>query len=150
MCRWRHGTTGADLRNQLNNLCQIGVIGNMSDGQLLQRFLIERDGTSQAAFSALVQRHGPMVLRVCRQVLGNCHDTEDAFQATFLVLARKAGSVRDCDSVASWLHGVARRVSTRARAKIVGREFHERRAAAMKRATVGAWARLAGGLAGSP
>jgi RNA polymerase sigma factor (sigma-70 family) len=127
------GSAGANVRTQLYNLSQVEVVGNMSDGQLRQRFLLERDGRSRAAFSALVHRHGPMVLRVCQQVLGNCHDTEDAFQATFLVLARKAGSVRDCDSVASWLHGVARRVSMRARAKIVGRDFHERRAAAMKR-----------------
>src|SRR5262249_53600989 len=126
------GRAGADVLNQLNSLSQIGVIGNLSDGQLLQRFLLEPDDASQAAFLALVHRHGPMVLRVCRQILGNRHDSEDAFQATFLVLARKAGSVRDCESVASWLHGVARRVSMRARAKIVGRGFHERRAAAMR------------------
>ena len=127
------GTAGAQVRDQLKSVSQIGVVGNLSDGQLLQRFLREGDEISQAAFSALVQRHGPMVLRVCRQVLRNGHDTDDAFQATFLVLARKAGSVRDCDSLASWLHGVALRVSLRARAKAVGRDFHERRAAAMKR-----------------
>ena len=125
------GTAGADLGNQLTTLSQVGVIGNVSDGQLLQRFLTDRNGSSEAAFSALVQRHGPMVLRVCRLVLGHRHDTEDAFQATFLILARKAHSVRDADSVASWLHGVARRVSVRAKAKFVSREFHERRASSM-------------------
>ena len=77
------------------------------------------------------RRHGPMVLKVCRQVLGDSHDAEDAFQATFLVLLRKAGSVRNADSVASWLHGVAYRVRPRAEADAIQRRAHEQRVAEM-------------------
>ena len=74
-------------------LCQLGVVGNLSDGQLLESFLAGNKETAEASFAALVERHGPMVLRVCRQILGNPDDAQDAFQATFLVLVRRAGTV---------------------------------------------------------
>ena len=97
------------------------VVGH-SEQQLLDRFVTSRD---EAAFAAIVERHGPMVARVCRSVLTNPADVDDAFQATFLVLVRKAGSLRDRDRLSPWLHGVARRVALRARseaARRLGRE----------------------------
>jgi RNA polymerase sigma factor (sigma-70 family) len=99
-----------------------------SDAELLERFLAQRE---EPAFVALLQRHGPMVLQVCRRIQGNEHDAEDAFQATFLLLARKAGSIRKRDSVASWLHGVAHRLALEAKGQGARRQARERRAADM-------------------
>ena len=99
----------------LHRLFHLGAVGTMSDAQLLDRFVSRRDEAAEAAFEELVIRHGPMVLRVCRGVLHDAHDAEDAFQAVFLVLASRAGSIRRAGSVASWLFGVAHRVATRAR-----------------------------------
>ena len=125
----------AGLRH-LQTLLRAGAVGAMADRDLLERFLAGHgDADSSAAFAALVDRHGPMVLRVCRDVLRNQHDAEDASQATFLVLARRGGSIRRADSLASWLFGVARRVATRARADAARRRAIERRGSAMKSST---------------
>src|SRR5262249_60240728 len=82
-----------------------------TDGQLLDAYVARRDG---AAFAELVRRHGPMVWGVCRRLLPNRQDAEDAFQATFLVLVRKPGSVRPAERVGHWLHGVAVRAARKA------------------------------------
>src|SRR5262245_48074824 len=84
-------------------------IAEASDRQLLARFSGCRDEAAEAAFAVLVRRHGPMVLRVCVQVLGERHIAEDAFQATFLILARKAGTIDRPELLGHWLYGVALR-----------------------------------------
>jgi polysaccharide biosynthesis/export protein len=95
---------------------RLGPVGaeSTTDGQLVTRFV--RDGEI-AAFEILMRRHGPLVWRVCRRFLASDHDAEDAFQATFLVLVRKASSIRKQASVASWLYGVAHRIARRACAR---------------------------------
>ena len=88
---WRRDSIGAFLR-QLDSLLVFGTDADLTDGQLLERFATREGTEAEQAFATLVERHGPMVLRVCRGVLANSHDTEDAFQATFLVLVKKAAS----------------------------------------------------------
>jgi RNA polymerase sigma factor (sigma-70 family) len=95
----------------------------VSDGQLLEQFAQSRD---EASFTALVVRHGPMVFGVCRRVLRNQHDAEDAFQAALLVLARKAGSIRQPELLGNWLFGVAYRTALEARTKVWRRRAREK------------------------
>lgn len=101
-----------------------------SDGQLLESFVVRHDET---AFEALLRRHGPMVLGVCQRILRNVHDAEDAFQATFLVLARKASSVLPREMVGGWLYGVAYRTAMKARAMGAKRRMKERQAGEIPR-----------------
>jgi serpin B len=113
-----------------------------SDGHLLGRFADQRD---EAAFELLLLRHGPMVWNVCRRVLGNAGDAEDAFQATFLVLVRKARSIAKRDALGCWLHGVAHRVALDARAGAARRRAHEQRGTGMateQSPPDGAWAEV--------
>ena len=121
--------TPTSTSHHLRVLLESGTVAGLSDGELLDRFTRERD---EAAFTALIERHGPMVQRLCSDVMGNHHDAEDAFQATFLVLARHARSIRRPDSIASWLHGVAIRVSAAARSAAARRRTHERNRAALQ------------------
>ena len=99
----------ADANRHFRMLFEVGTVVGLTDEQLLGLFVTRRDA---AAFTVLIERHGPMVQRVCRDVLGDHHDAQDAFQATFLVLAEQASSIRRRDSLASWLYGVALRVGS--------------------------------------
>jgi cobalt-zinc-cadmium efflux system membrane fusion protein len=121
------------MRDQLNGLLVFGATGHLSDDELLRRFVARRDEGAQAAFAALVERHGAMVLDVCRRVLGSVHEAEDAFQATFLVLARKAASIARPEQLANWLFGVACRTALDARARARRRKAREQRVHAMSR-----------------
>jgi RNA polymerase sigma factor (sigma-70 family) len=107
---------------QLKQSMAAETLSDLSDYDLLQRFLTDQDA---AAFRALLHRHGPMVFRICRRVLGRDQDAEDAFQAGFLVLSRKAGTIRKQTSLASWLHGVAYRTALAARKDLARRRKHE-------------------------
>src|SRR5262245_105361 len=104
--------------------------GGDGDAQLLARFVTGHD---EEAFEALVRRHGPMVLGVCRRLLGDAHAAEDAFQATFLVLVRRAVTLDRPELLGNWLHGVAARVAREARARTVRRRTQERQAQTMAR-----------------
>ncbi|MGP0068707.1 MAG: sigma-70 family RNA polymerase sigma factor [Isosphaeraceae bacterium] len=110
--------TGAVIR-QLGTLFEGGSVVGLSDRQLLERYSAGRcDPSGEAAFAALVGRYGPMVLGVCRQLLGDVQHAEDAFQAVFLILARKAPSIRNPDLLGNWLYGVAIRTARCARHRI--------------------------------
>ncbi len=95
----------------------------MTERQLLDRYITANDPD---AFRVLIERHGPMVLAVCRTVLREPHDAEDAFQSTFLLLASRAGTIKRNDTIGPWLHRVALRVAQRARFKAAQRRVHER------------------------
>jgi RNA polymerase sigma factor (sigma-70 family) len=130
------GEPSSSAPRMLSSLFHSGTLTGLGDHELLERFAAQRDGNQESAelvFATLVERHGPMVMRVCRAVLGDRHEAEDAFQATFLVLASRAGAIQPGSSVASWLYGVALRVSANARSKASRRRRHERRLANMAR-----------------
>ena len=107
----------ADLRSQ-----SYGRDGKTGDAALVDAFVARRD---QAAFTTLVERHGPMVFGVCRRILGHAQDAEDAFQAVFLVLARKAHTVRPRAWIGNWLYGVAVRTALKARGLRRRRREHQ-------------------------
>jgi RNA polymerase sigma factor (sigma-70 family) len=111
-----------DVVARLRHVAAVGTLGALPDCELLERFAASADG---AAFTVLVERHGPMVLGVCRRALSNGHDAEDACQAVFLVLARKAASLRRTVALGSWLHGVARRIAANARRNAALRKSRE-------------------------
>ena len=127
------GGRGGRLRS-MQALCDGGALGGLGDAELLGAFL-GRGEASAAAFEAVVARHAAMVLDVCRAVAGSEADAEDAFQATFLVLACRASSVRDRDALGPWLFGVARRLAARAGADAARRRASERRAAGLRPAS---------------
>jgi len=107
---------------QLQRVFDRGTTAGLNEGALLERFVSGRD---ESAFAALVARHGPMVLGVCRRILHDERDIEDAFQATFLVLVRRAADIRQGNLVGHWLHVVAHKVAVRARAQAARRHLHE-------------------------
>jgi polysaccharide biosynthesis/export protein len=120
------GPAVAVLRD-IQTLYDAGTAGGLTDRQLLERFIQGRGGSGEAAFEALVLRHGPMVLRVCHNVLGDATDAQDAFQATFLVLVGRCHTIRQLESIGGWLYGVACRVAARARVDAARRRAAERR-----------------------
>jgi RNA polymerase sigma factor (sigma-70 family) len=113
------------LATHFRSLFTGGTLTGVGEGELLDRFVSRRD---EAAFEELVARHGPMVLAVCRRWLDDPHDLEDAFQATFLILVRKAKALRNREALAPWLHGVSHRVARRAGATIRRRRERDSRA----------------------
>jgi RNA polymerase sigma factor (sigma-70 family) len=121
------GGSSRQVLRQLNTLFHCGVAGPLRDEELLEQFVAGGEEAAEAAFTALVDRHGAMVLGVCRRILGNRHAAEDAFQATFLVLARKAPAIARREQLASWLHGVARRAAMDARARAARQHAREKR-----------------------
>jgi RNA polymerase sigma factor (sigma-70 family) len=118
---------GGEAIGELRTLLHWGTIGSWTDSELLSEFVAGNDG-SEPALRVLIDRHGPVVLGVCRRVLGDEDAAEDAFQATFLVLVRKAGTLRDSNQFGNWLYGVALRVARKERAKMMRRRTVERQA----------------------
>jgi RNA polymerase sigma factor (sigma-70 family) len=120
------------LPRGLQTLFHAGTLTGVTDGQLLERFALRDGEGSESAFAVLVERHGTLVWRTCRTVLRDEHEAADAYQATFLVLVRKAGSLWVRDSIAPWLHRVAFRAANQARRAAKRRQEAERRAAERK------------------
>jgi RNA polymerase sigma factor (sigma-70 family) len=122
----------AGILRYLRHLVRTQGGDDQGDGQLLQRFVARRD---EGAFATLLQRHGPLVLGVCRQVLRHEQDAEDAFQATFLVLVRQAASIRKQEALAAWLHRVALNIARAAQAGAAQRRVRDRQAAVLPEAS---------------
>jgi RNA polymerase sigma factor (sigma-70 family) len=122
-----HTSTLHGVLEYLRKLTDPTRVRELSDADLLERFRRHRE---EAAFTLLVQRHGPMVLSVCRRILGDVHEAEDAFQATFLVLVRNAAAIRQQQSLAAWLHGVASRIAHKARMRSARQREQQREAVA--------------------
>lgn len=124
------GAAGSgSIEREIRSLFRAGSAAGLSDRQLLARFSEDRGDVGEAAFAALVDRHGGMVLRTCRAILPGPHDADDAAQAVFLVLARRAGSIRRADSLGSWLYGISLRVARKMRNDADRRRTRERRGA---------------------
>ncbi len=120
-----HASTLKSVVEHLRKWTDPTRVRELSDADLLERFRRHRE---EAAFTLLLQRHGPMVLAVCRRILGDAHEAEDAFQASFLVLIRSADKIRKKQSLGSWLHGVAARVAHKARMRSARQRTQEREA----------------------
>src|SRR6266852_1208193 len=118
----------SEIVQQLRRAVLLQDGAGLTDGQLLGWFIEHRD---EAAFATLVKRHAPMVWGVCRRLLRNHHDAEDAFQATFLVLVRKGAAIMPREMVANWLYGVAHQTALKARQTAAKRKMRESQVAAM-------------------
>ncbi len=121
----------------LSVLFEAGSAGGLTDAELLARFVARDECLAEPAFAMLVERHGALVERVCRGVLRDQHAVEDAFQSTFLVLVKRASSLRVEKSLGPWLHAVAFRVACEARGTVARRRKHEQRAAELVARTQG-------------
>jgi RNA polymerase sigma factor (sigma-70 family) len=128
--------TRIEADRHLERLFGVGAVGGLSDAELLERFAAADDKAAGAAFEVIVARHGPMVQRVCRRVLRDAHAADDAFQATFLVLARRAGTLGDRELLGNWLYGVAMRTSRKARLAATRRIARDRVAAGRRSETI--------------
>jgi RNA polymerase sigma factor (sigma-70 family) len=124
------------LLHYIQTIFESGTMGELTDRQLLERFAVGDREQAEPYFAALIKRHGPMVLHTCQSILHDRPDAEDAFQATFLVLARKARSLWIRDSLGPWLFEVACRVAACARSAALRRRKHEREAARMGATTM--------------
>jgi RNA polymerase sigma factor (sigma-70 family) len=120
------------VNRELERLFRLGTAGSMTDPQLLEVFLGENGQAAALAFEAIIERHGPMVLRTCRAVLRDLHAAEDAFQATFLILARKARTLGSRELLGNWLHGVAKRTARKAKSQSTKQWLRERESAVIR------------------
>ncbi len=124
------GNGTSQLVTSWRTLLEMGSVAAMTDAMLLEQFATRRPAAGETAFAALVARHGPMVRQVCRRLLSDPHDADDAFQATFFVLARRARTIRRPERLAGWLYGTAYRTSRKLSVESALRRRHEAGAAA--------------------